>query len=420
MNILHLNTFDIHGGAARAAYRIHAALRANGIRSEMLVAQKDGFDENVKCYNIPLLQQKRRFFQKILKLQKTKNPTFHSGNLFPTGIYKEISLSNADVVHFHWIGYDLISIAEVKKISQPIVWTLHDMWAFCGTEHYIDLNSQERFQKGYCSANKPLTDDGFFDVDKFVWRKKQNHWKNIKFYFVGPSKWIVNCVQKSCLFFNHYATVIPNCLDTQLFRPKNKEACRKTFNLEQNKKILLFGADGGGGNPLKGFSVLQEALKILPLKLSKEIQCVVFGEHKQSEKKDINGIQINYIGRIANDEQLALVYNVANVFIIPSMIDNLPNTVMEAMSCGVPCIGFNVGGIPDLIDHKENGFIVQEFSSQQLADGIKWLLSDNNRLTVFGKAARAKVLKSYQFDLIAKKYIDLYRQVLSEHSDKQL
>ncbi len=419
MRILHLNTFDIKGGAARAAYRIHKALNENCQDSKMLVVKKKSYDPDIKKFSIFLHKRRRIIEEKIFSLQKSSNPSFHSLNLIPSTIYREINQSSSDIVHFHWLGLQLISIEEIKKITKPIVWTLHDMWAFCGAEHCIDLNSSERYREGYCSTNRPLADKGIFDIDKWVWKRKQKSWNNVKFHFVAPSKWLADCVQKSKLFSGEQATVIPNCLDTQVFQPKNKEICRGVFGLDLKKKIVLFGADGGGKNPLKGFHLLQESLKILSSsKLSDEIQCVVFGGHKHREQKDMYGISTNHIGRIADDEQLASLYNAADIFITPSMIDNLPNTVMEAMSCGVPCIGFDIGGIPDLIDHKENGFLVPPYSSLELADGIQWLLSDMNRLMNFGKAARSKVLENYTPDIIAKQYIAFYRQVLLEHGNK--
>jgi glycosyltransferase involved in cell wall biosynthesis len=290
------------------------------------------------------------------------------------------------------------------------------MWAFCGAEHYIDFNSPERYKEGYCSFNRSSLDVGLFDIDKWVWRRKKKNWSNVKFNFVTPSKWITDCLQESKLFSDQKAVIIPNCLDTEMFQPKKKEICRKIFDIDQGKKIILFGADEGGKNPLKGFHLLQDSFKILASsKLLNEIQCVVFGGCNNLEQEETYGIPIKNVGRITDDELLASLYNAVDLFVIPSMIDNLPNTVMEAMSCGVPCIGFNIGGIPDLIDHQENGFLVPPFSSKGLSDGMQWLVSDMNRLTIFGRNARKKVLANYHPNIIAKQYTALYQQVLSDY-----
>lgn len=421
MQILHLNTFDTQGGAARAAYRLHRALKEYGQDSKMLVMKKKSCDPDVKRKAILLYKKKGYFEDKIFSLQKSSNPSFHSINFVSSKIYREINESVFDIVHFHWLGLQFISIEEIKKIAKPIVWTLHDMWAFCGAEHYVDINSAKRFQEGYCSANRPLTDKGLFDIDKWVWKRKQKNWKNIKFNFVAPSNWIADCLQNSKLFLNQQAAIIPNCLDTEVFCPKKKKKCRKLFDIDQEKKIILFGADGGEENPLKGFNLLQKALKILyNSKLSDEIQCVVFGGRNNSEQGNAYGIPIKNVGRIIDDNQLSNLYNAADLFVTPSMIDNLPNTVMEAMSCGIPCIGFNIGGIPDLIDHQENGFLVPPFSSINLADGIQYLLSDMNRLTIFAKAARSKVLRNYTPNLIAEQYVHLYQRVISGYGEKSI
>ncbi|MCI5142445.1 MAG: glycosyl transferase, partial [Candidatus Electrothrix sp. ATG1] len=297
MKVLHLNTFDIRGGAARAAYRIHTALRTSGIQSEMLVACKDSFDNSVKAYDVPFLQRKRKFSQKILTLQKTANPTFHSCNVFPTGIYKEINQSDADVVHFHWIGYDLISIAEVRKISKPIIWTLHDMWAFCGAEHYDNIHSPGRYLFRYTRKNRTDGYKGKIDVDAWVWRLKKRYWHNINFTFVSPSRWLGNCLSESALFSGKKYSVIPNCINTDAFRPKERRAERDFFQLPQDKKLILFGADGGGVNPLKGYHLLKAALEYYAATHSIEhVECAVFGGAEKGCSY-ISGIPVTEVGR---------------------------------------------------------------------------------------------------------------------------
>ena len=173
MNILHLNTYDTSGGAARAAYRIHRALRASGVSSKMLVAHKDSKDPDVSVFPVARQLKKLRLSRKLLSWQSSANPAYHTCNFFPSGIHKVINRSDADIVHFHWIANELISIAEVKKIKKPIVWTLHDMWAFSGTEHYDDLVNPDRYKQSYNKLNQPHTHTGRIDVDAWVGAVKE-------------------------------------------------------------------------------------------------------------------------------------------------------------------------------------------------------------------------------------------------------
>ena len=420
MNILHLNTFDVLGGAARAAHRIHTALRENNIHSEMLVGLKVGQDTSVKEYPVRFKHKKLEYSQKILDLQKSENPTYHTCNIFPSGIYRAINRSSADIVHFHWIGNELISIAEVKKINKPIVWTLHDMWAFSGAEHYDDLVNPGRYKQAYSTSSRSRTYAGIIDVDGWVWRRKKKQWHNIDFSFVTPSKWLATCLGESALFAGEKASVIPNLIKTDVFQPTEKKIGRKFFNLSQDKQLILFGADGGGQNPLKGYHLLEKALGYFARDNSvNAVECVVFGG-KAVGRGTIKGIPVTEVGRINDDNKLAMLYSSADVFVIPSMLDNLPNTVLEAMSCGVPCVGFAIGGIPDMIDHQETGFLVEPFSTRELAKGICWVLEDFKRLARLGQQAREKVMVHYASAVVAEQYIALYEKVLEGDRGKVL
>lgn len=411
MKILHLNTYDIRGGAARAAYRIHAALRENGIQSEMIAARKDSQDSNVKAYHVRHQEKKIRFGKRLLSLQRSSNPILHSCNLFLSGIHQAINRSDADIVHLHWLGHELISIAEVKKINKPIVWTLHDMWAFCGAEHYDDVSIPGRYRKGYKRENRPATHRGRIDIDAWTWRRKRKHWRHINFNFVTPSRWLAGCLFESALFSPKKATVIPYCLNTDVFKPVDRPRGREQFNLSQDKQLILFGADGGGKNLLKGYHLLEKALEYLADRgAANTMECVVFGG-KNEGRSVLKGIPVTAIKRIKDDNLLAMLYSAADAFVAPSMLDNLPNTVMEAMSCGTPCVGFRIGGIPDMIDHQKNGFIARPFKTQELAEGINWVISNSHRRNQLGREARKKVLASYHPNIIAKQYLKLYRNI---------
>ena len=414
MKILHLNTYDILGGAARAAYRIHTALRREKINSEMLVATKGSQDETVIKYQLRWQYKKQQFVDRILSLQKSKNPTYHSCNIFPSGIHQKINMSNADIVHLHWIGGELISIGEIRKIEKPIVWTLHDMWSFCGAEHYDDLASPHRYKLGYCDENKPVTHLGKVDIDAWVWRRKKRQWQDVNFHFVTPSGWLKSCLSESSLFADNSGIVIPNCLDTNVFQPKEKKASRDFFHLPQEKRLILFGADFGETNPLKGYHLLRKALKFLSSKYPTwEVECVVFGG-VEAGRYAMDGIGVTDVGRIHDDGQLAMLYSAADVFVTASMMEAFGQTVTEAMGCGTAVVGFDIGGVSETIDHRLTGYLVEPFNTEEFAEAIYWVLEDSKRLQKLKQNAREKVLKIYSYSVVAGQYTRLYRKIMEK------
>lgn len=415
MKILHLNTYDVSGGAARAVYRIHTALRSSGLSSSMLVARKDSDDPDVYEYRVPWHDRKLRWVKKIVSYQSSVNPASRTCNLFPSGIHKVINNSDSDIVHFHWIGDELISIAEVKKIKKPIVWTLHDMWAFSGTEHCDDLVSPCRYKEKYCKRNRPPSHGGRIDVDAMVWRRKKRNWRDVNFSFVTPSRWLAQCLSESALFRGARVSVIPNCLDTEVFQPVEQKASRDVLGLPQNTRLILFGAAGGGINPLKGYHLFEKALDSVVFEDSgNSVECIVFGG-KVGEMAPINGVEVTGVGWISDQRKLAMLYSAADIFVSPSMSEAFGQTVTEAMGCATPVVGFNVGGFRDIIDHKKNGFLAESFKADELAQGICWLLEDSQRLKELGHQAREKVLRNYSPSIVVAQYKAFYRHVLQQN-----
>lgn len=413
MKVLHLNTFDIRGGAARAAHRIHQSLRAAGVSSSMLVANKYGDDEDVAVYPVRWQERKMKWGNKMLSWQGSANPTYHSCNLFPSGIYRAINHADNDIIHLHWLGHEFISIAEIAKINKPIVWTLHDMWAFSGAEHYDDIGSSGRFREGYTKSNRPAGHAGFFDCDAWVWRRKKKHWKKTKFNFVTPSRWLGNCLENSALLGNHAPTLIPYPIDTAIFRTHGKMSARENLTLPKDRKIILFGADSGTTNPLKGYDYLERAIGHLSKRpIAKSCHIVIFGERKKSNIDELYSIPVTDVGHITDDGILATLYSAADVFVLPSIIDNLPQTMIEALSCGTPSVGFKIGGVPDMIEHKENGYLAEPFEAKDLANGIEWVLC-NSEEKCLGRKARSKVERENSNGLIGGKYRKLYESILN-------
>lgn len=405
-----ISNTDISGGAARAAFRLNNALNNISVNSEMIVKNK--LSKNNKVISPRHYHQRiigtiiGSLSNKLVKIQKTKNLVHHSLNLVGSDVFKMINISNADIINIHWVGGETLSIKQISQINKPIIMTLHDMWAFCGCEHYCSDDEYSRFRVGYDDDNKEDISSSF-DLNKVVWLKKKKQWKS-PFTIVTPSRWLSKCAKESQLFRDWDVYTIPNALDTEMFKPVDKIIAREMFNLKLDKKLIGFGAMGGGSDPRKGFSHLIKALDLISNKA--DYECVIFGQDTPDNPPDF-GLNVTYVGELHDDVTLSLFYNAIDVMVVPSLQENLPQTATEAQSCGTPVVAFNVTGFPDAIDHMDSGYLASAFSVDDLSFGITWCIKNANELS---KKARAKALNSWSRDIVAKKYLDLYLKVVKQ------
>ncbi|MHC2995802.1 MAG: glycosyltransferase family 4 protein [Candidatus Atribacteria bacterium] len=412
MKILLLNTNDISGGAAIAAYRLLKGLQQNGVQAQMLVQSKKSDD-----YSVIGPQTKwQRAFSKIrpildsipVRFYRNRQKIIFSPEILPDDICKKIQDINPDVVHLNWIAGGFVRIETLAKINKPIVWTLHDMWAFTGGCHY-DENCG-KYNK--CCEHCPiLGTNKKNNLSSKIWRRKKKSWKNLDLTIVTPSSWLGECAKKSSLFDKTRVEVIPNGIDLNRFKPIDKNIARDILCLPKDKKLILFGALSALSDKRKGFPLLKEALKNFSSKENKDIELIIFGSSKPRNEENL-GFKTHYLGRLNDEISLALVYSAADVMIVPSIQDNLPNTIMESLACGSPVIAFNVGGISDMIDHQTNGYLAKPFDTGDLAYGIKWVLEDNIRRKLLSQNARKKVVNEFDIVKVAKRYIDLYKDVI--------
>lgn len=284
---------------------------------------------------------------------------------------------------------------------------MHDMWPFSGICHY---NAGCEGLKKECGNCPYLVHPTLKDISHTVWKKKKDIYKDI--CFVGCSQWIAAEGKKSSLLKDQQILSIPNPINTSVFRPINKKEARKRAHLPENKFLLLFGADRIDDDR-KGLSYLLAALKHMykenPASADK-IEVIIFGQIKNEMDLQLPFV-IHPIGYVRGDNQLVDMYNCADLFIIPSLEDNLPNTIMEAMACGVPCVGFRTGGIPEMIDHQINGYVAEMRNSEDLANGICWVARLSATPILSGNAVQ-KVHASYSEALIAQRYNTLYQKLL--------
>lgn len=406
-----VNLYDIHGGAARAAYRIHHALRSIGVDSRMLVAEAGAGDWTVAApvgkLNKFIAKLRGPLGSLITQSLRTSNPILHSPAILPSRWHKKFNSSEADVIHLHWINGEMMSIADIGKINRPVVWTLHDMWPFCGAEHYTEDN---RWLDGYVANNRPNYESGF-DLNRWTAARKHMHWKR-PMHIVTPSRWLADCVRQSKLMRNWPITVVPNTIDTAVWQPVEKALARQILQLP-NVPLLAFGAMGGSRDPRKGFDLLRAALMHLRNQMPEQIpnvQMVIFGQMPPKVPMDID-FPVHYAGYLTDDVSLRLLYSAADALIIPSRQDNLPNTGVEAHACGTPVVAFNTCGLTDIVTHKKTGYLANAFDVADLAVGIQWVLEDPIRHAEICNSARAKALVQWSPTVVANQYLQVYQSI---------
>jgi glycosyltransferase involved in cell wall biosynthesis len=340
----------------------------------------------------------------LVKALKTGNPIIHSPNVLPSQWLKRINESDADIVHLHWVQGEMLSIADIGRIKKPIVWTLHDMWAFCGAEH---LAWDDRWREGYRRDNRPNHEAGF-DLNRWTWQRKNKYWQK-KINIVAPSRWLLTCVKESLLMHEWPASVIPNCLDIKVWQPLDKQLARKLLHLPQNIPLILFGTSGANTAHHKGFNLLQAALVHLQGNI-KKLELVVFGQLSPRNPLDL-GFPIHYTGHLHDDLSLRVLYSAADVMVVPSRQDNLPNTAVEAQVCGTPVVAFNIGGLPDIVEHLQTGYLAQPFDTQDLAKGISWAL--NQGKAVLGEQTQTRAAALFNNATVAEAYCEVYKQAIA-------
>ena len=412
MKVLHLSSADGGGGAGIAALRIHIALR-DKIKSNLFVANKFSDFPDVHTYNSDLMKfysyVKRGIGSKISKLQKSNNNILHSVSCLPSNLDKDINKSCYDLINLHWVQGEMISIEAIGRIRKPLVWTIHDTWPFCGSEHYPSDIYDRRYIKGYKKNNKPKGHSNF-DFDRWCWERKKKHWNN-KIHIVCPSKWLANCAMQSELMKNWDINVIPNTLDTSIFKQWPKDISRKLFNLPLNKKIILFGAIGGTKNYIKGWDLLFDVLKKV-YSQNKDCVAVIFGESKSNMPINLD-IPIYFTGKLFDKESLAMLYSSADVMVVPSRLEAFGQTASEASSCGTPVIAFSNSGLADIISHNQNGYLVDPYDTNQMSNFILSLLKNDEIVLNFKKESIKKAEKLWSFEAVSRQYIDLYKNILA-------
>ncbi len=426
MKVVHVTNNDLMGGAARAAYRQHLALQTAEVDSKMFVALKIGRDDSVIKYqtNRALLPRFARNIRRArLNLAYSRQQKLSPDNLSDpfsddrTSYTHEVvkQLPPADILNLHWIAtfidYQTFFPQVIK--DSAIVWTFHDLQALTGGCHYD--NGCYKYQK-HCGACPQLGSSDDKDLSSQIWERKNAVYAKIppnKMTIVTPSRWLAGEAAKSPLLGRFPVEVIPNSLDLELFQPVDKVKARQELGLPLDSLIVLFVAQTVN-NPRKGIDFL--SLALAGLEGLENFMLISAGAGVVSVPP---AVPYRPLGEITAEAKMAQIYSAADLFIIPSIQDNLPNTVMESLACGTPVVGFNVGGIPDMVRPYETGALAPAGDVAALRLALKGLLLNNSLRLEMGHKARKQALSDYSPQVQAASYLKLYQEARQRFADPQ-
>ncbi|MEA2014436.1 MAG: glycosyltransferase family 4 protein, partial [Thermodesulfobacteriota bacterium] len=418
MKIVQIDTYDITGGAARAAYRLHKGLRQIGQDCKTLVKHKASADDSVLCITPQKTAEQREqefYLKEVIQNHYIYSYRTEISNTAFSIPYPGCDISglsvlrDADVINLHWVAnyQSLVTLKSLFDLGRPVVWTLHDQWAFTGGCHYAA--GCKKYERD-CVACPQLSDDPF-NLPAAILKDKIELFKGADLTIVTPSRWMASCAGESKLFRDLRIEVIPNSLETDIFKPMPKEKAKKNMGLEADTVTLLFGAEYGS-EKRKGFRELMAAVRYCLAdpgfqNMAKEdrIRILCFGH--PGDKLDLAGVPVVSLGYLTSDEEVATAYCAADLFIQPSLEDNLPNTMLEAMSCGTPVVAFDVGGMPDVVINGVTGQLAALGDAREMGEAILTLIFDPDKREAMGQECRRKMEGGYSLDVQARRYLGL-------------
>lgn len=388
--------------SGNAALRLHSAMLEAGIDSTMLSLSADVSGERIR--HLHNVYQIISFFdEKILRYLTRKAVKKFGLFSFPvlgSNISNKNQIRNADIIYLHWINggfLNLHSIKKLVKLNKPVVFFMHDMWTITGGCHH---SFQCEKYKEECNRCQIFSEQKENDLSRIEFVRKARLLASFNnFYFIAPSTWLYNCTKQSKLTVDKPVFYIPNIIDNKLFKPFGKALAKQILNINTDKTVISFGAISVN-SPYKGLDYLKSALRLLEAKLEVD-KCLilVFGSACDKQMSEDIPYEIKFLGKLRDDLSTVITYNASDVFIAPSLADNLPTTVMESLCCGTPVVGFNVGGIPDMISHKVNGYLAKYKDAEDLSTGIMYCLENN---------IHGKLLPVFEPDNVIKKHLDLF------------
>jgi glycosyltransferase involved in cell wall biosynthesis len=415
MKVVHVSTYHTFGGAAIAALRLHHALLAAGVESSLLVQETERPEANVEGFYEGFIEKKLAFARFVAERlyfasqEKDKTVRFHFSPLWAgANISTHPLVQHADVIHLHWVNFGFLSLHSLEKLfalGKPVVWTMHDMSTFTGGCHYS--RDCDRYLN-HCHHCPYLRKPAAHDLAFRVFERKKQLFKNAPLTLVSPSKWLAGLAQKAATTQHLNTFSIPNLIDNQYFQPNNKREAKQNLSLNSAKKWILF-AGVNTQDPRKGFVYFKEAINLLKNKAD-EWGVVVFGKSGPAVLAELD-LEVKALGSIPSHEVVS-IYQAADVMVVPSLEDNYPNTIIEAMACGTPVVGFDTGGIPEQILHLETGYVAQLQSAEDLAKGIQFVLQ-NPDYEQLSNRNHQLIAQRNAPNVVVNQFLHLYQKLMS-------
>ncbi len=400
MKILHIVGGSPNSGAYKGAEILHNALIELGVKSKFLNDSTYIKNEN------HIIFLKRNFFQNILykinvNIEKILKTIFlHSPRstfslcLLGDDITKFEEYKYADIIHIHWLGEGFVSLKSLSKINKPVVWTMRDMWPFTGGSHYI--MDFEQYEKSFLSKL-------IKDYKKKIFKKN--------FHFVAISNWLKNKASENNVLKDHKIDRIYNNIDLEKFKQISKNQASSVLNINTKKKIILFGANNPQSKR-KGWDIFLETLNLID---KSKYFILIFGNFWSQKKLDAIGIEYKSMGFVNDYKKLNLVYSISDIYVSASIQEAFGKTWAESMACKTPVVCFKNTASAEIIDHKKNGYIVDDLDAQKLKEGIDWV-SENIRSENSDNYEIRKKILNFDPKNIANKYINLYSEIIRETS----
>lgn len=395
-------------------HRLHTALLKEAVGSEILAVFTNGLGTpDIRAAFGPVGMFGSRISARLgsvaSRLRADTEAHGCSVNIMPNSLVRSINRLAPDIVHLHWLGANTLPIQDLRRIDAPIVWTLHDMWPFCGAEHY---SFAERWKTGY-PPRSGATRGTRIDVDAYVYGAKHRCWQDVPLDTVSPSTWMLDCVANAALWrgrkdVRHH--VIANGLPLDIFKPLDRAACRRKIGIPEDATVVLFGAHYCDDS-IKGADLLAAAIPSLSL-AGHDLMGVTFGASGGQSLAPIGSLPTIHLGTVGNPGELAKVYNCADVMVVPSRMESFCQTASEAQACGIPVACFDATGLRDVVEHEVTGYRATPFEPAALAAGIEWCVTNHERHIALGKAARARAEKLFGDKLMAERYKRLYGEIL--------
>lgn len=405
MRVVHVSTFDTLGGAARAMRGLHEALRASGVDSRAVVQEKRSRDPAIDvcaALDFPRSPAWRQIADVWpLMLYRNKQVMHWTRGRVGSGVAARLNAIAPDVVHLHWIGRGFMSVREIGALRGPVVWTLHDSWAFTGGCHVPNDCTRYREKCGACPL---LGSRREHDVSRRTWQEKARAWRAVNLTIVTPSRWLASCAAASGILKERRIEVIPNGIDTTVFHPDDRRAARAALGLPSNRPLILFGAMHAGVDRNKGLHLLIAALASRRW----EADLVLFGSEDPRVAEGC-GLHVHARGVVADDQVLRRLYSAADVTVLPSMLENYPNVILESFACGTPVVAFMAGGVPEMVEEGKTGFLARPYEVTSFAEALHHALENAAALRA---ACRAWVEREASYEGMARRYRALYESLL--------